>query len=580
MERRLLLVFALTFMVLLLMQPILSRFAPKTEPQKAPKTPAAQQAPAGENAPAPAPPSATKAASAKPPAITHATKQAESEAQTVIENGLYRITFTNQGAKVTSWVLKKYSDDHGNPLELVHKTAASQYGYPLSLWTYDEGLRNQLNSALYVVSGGNASSSQAAGATLSAPAEVVFEYADQDIEVRKRFRFDHSYAVQVETHVTRGGQTVPALPAWPAGFGDQTAPPSYAAMQVGYEYGGKIERLSAKKVSGGNTLRTPYAWGGVYDQYFAAVFLPQRPEEGTLITLRNPIEIPKNRKHPDAEKVKVEVLGTAAGSMNGPTTGRLFVGPKALEVVESVKTASGGDLRGLVNFGFFGIISRPLFLWLRWTNSWVHNWGWSIIVLTIIINVALLPLRFASMKSALKMQRVQPQITAIKEKYNKFPMRDPRRREMNVEVQALFKREGVNPAGGCLPMIIQLPFLFAFYTMLGVAIELRHANWLWLSDLSAPDPYYIVPAGIVISTFLVQKMTPSPGMDPTQQRMMLFFMPIMLGFISWSLSSGLGLYWVVGNMMAMLMQWWMNRTHLGQEMKAVAAKRARRKGTT
>ena len=158
------------------------------------------------------------------------------------------------------------------------------------------------------------------------------------------------------------------------------------------------------------------------------------------------------------------------------------------------------DLRALVNFGFFGVIARPLFLWLKWTyEKVIHNWGWAIVLQTLIINLALLPLRIASMKSALKMQKVAPQIKAIQEKYKKYSMRDPRKQEMNQEVSALYKAEGVNPVGGCLPMLIQMPFLFAYYSMLGAAIELRQAPWLWIHDLSSRDPYFVLPIALVVS---------------------------------------------------------------------------------
>ena len=204
------------------------------------------------------------------------------------------------------------------------------------------------------------------------------------------------------------------------------------------------------------------------------------------------------------------------------------------------------------------------------------NWGVSIIILTVIINVALLPLRITSMKSALKMQKLQPQMKAIQERYKKYPLRDPKRADMNAEISALYKEHGANPAGGCLPLIIQMPFLFAFYSMLGVALELRQAPFLWLHDLSSPDKILVLPVLIVISTLFVQKMTPNAGMDPKQQQMMTIMMPLMLGFFSYSLASGLGLYWVIGNIIAIVQQYVMNRTGLGKEMRAEAEKRARK----
>ena len=170
----------------------------------------------------------------------------------------------------------------------------------------------------------------------------------------------------------------------------------------------------------------------------------------------------------------------------------------------------------------------------------VANWGWAILLQTLVINLALLPLRLSQMKSMLKMQRVAPQIKSIQEKYKKYSLRDPRKAEMNQEISALYKKEGVNPAGGCLPLLIQMPFLFAYYRMLNVAMDLRHAPWLWIHDLSAPDPLHILPIAIIVTMLVMQRMTPQAGMDPAQQKMMNIMMPGMLGIMSWNLPAGLG----------------------------------------
>ncbi|MGH9539374.1 MAG: membrane protein insertase YidC [Terriglobales bacterium] len=567
MERRLLLVFALTFLVIILFQPLLKKYLPQ------PATPPAQtQAPAAQPA-QPAQPVPPQQAQASPPVATASSKQAASETQTVIENDLYRVTFSNRGAEVKSWILKKYDDDRGKPLDLVSK-AAEKFGYPLSLWTYDETQRNKLNSALYVASqSGN----------LSAPATVTFEYADQDVAVRKTFSFDHSYVIHTEVSVVAKGSQVTAFPMWPAGFGDQQSPASYAASRIEHQYNDKTERLDIKKISGGATVPGPFNWAGVVDQYFAAVFLPDDPQSAAAVSLRNPVDIPKDWRNPNPqETIKADVLGVAVGNLRGATEDRLYVGPKSLGVLESISvpTVIGApqDLRSLVNFGFFGVIARPLFLWLKWTyEKVIHNWGWAIAIQTLIINLALLPLRISSMKSALKMQKVAPQIKAIQEKYKKYSMRDPRKQEMNQEVSALYKAEGVNPVGGCLPMVIQMPFLFAYYSMLGAALDLRHASWLWIHDLSSPDPWHLLPIGIIITMLLTQRMTPQPGMDPSQQKMMTFMMPLMLGVISWNLAAGLCLYWSEGNLIAIAQQAVMNRTSLGREMREIALKRARKK---
>ena len=562
MERRLLLVFALTFLVIILFQPLMKKYLPQST------------APAPE-APAPAQPS-TQAATSLAPQVslpaTGASQQASAEAETVVENDLYRVTFTNRGGLVKSWILKTYFDEHGNPLELVSK-AAESYGYPMSLWTYDEAQRNKINSALYVASDSG---------KLNAPALVTFEYSDADVSVRKTLSFDHTYLVHLETSVVSKGSQVTAFPMWPAGFGDQSSPSSYAASRIEHQYNDKTERLDIKKISGGATLPGPFNWAGVVDQYFAAVFLPDDIQNAALVTLRHQVDVPRDARNPKpGETIKADVLGVGVGNLRGASVERLYVGPKSLGVLESVPvpTLAGAppDLRGLINFGFFGVIARPLFLWLKWTYGWIHNWGWAIVIQTLVINLALLPLRISSMKSALKMQKVAPQIKAIQEKYKKYSMRDPRKQEMNQEVSALYKAEGVNPVGGCLPMIIQMPFLFAYYSMLGAALDLRQAPWLWIRDLSSPDPWHLLPIGIIITMLLTQRMTPQPGMDPSQQKMMTLMMPLMLGVISWNLAAGLCLYWSEGNLIALAQQSVMNRTSLGREMREIALKRARKK---
>ena len=570
MEKRLLLVFALTFVVVLLFQPILKKYFP--QPASTPQTQQAPTATGTSQTPSNSPGTSSTPA---PPvaAIPQGAKQAASESETVIENDLYKIRFTNKGGQVTSWILKKYTDDKGGPLELVNTAAAPRYGYPLSLWTYDETLRNKLNSVLFV------SSKQGA---LSAPAEITFEYSDGDIAATKTFKFDHTYVVSVETSVTSKGANVSAIPMWPSGFGDEVSVASYASAWVEYQYNNSVERLPIKKISGGNTISSPMHWAGIGDQYFGAVFIPQQPQDASLVTLRYGLEVPRDPQQPDKEKTKVEVLGAAVGNLRGPTVERMYVGPKSLPVLESVNipglTGSEPDLRALVDFGWLGVIARPLFLWLKWTyNHIVPNWGWAILIQTVIINLALLPLRISQMKSMLKMQKIQPQVKSIQEKYKKYSLRDPRKAPMNEEIQALYKKEGVNPVGGCLPMVIQMPFLFAYYRMLGVAIDLRHAPWLWIRDLSAPDPWHLLPIAVILTMLVMQRTTPQAGMDPAQQKMMNVMMPVMLGVISWNLAAGLCLYWSVGNLIGFVQQTIMNRTTLGREMREMMEKRARKK---
>ncbi len=611
-----LLVFALTFLVILLFQPIFKKYGPQppAKPESSQAAPVQNQAQVPSQTPTQSPTHASKAPGRKGAAAAETGQapslQATSESETVIENDVYRIVFTNRGGRVKSWVLKQYTDDKGGQLELVNGVAAEKYGYPLTLWTYDETLRNKVNSALYVAttssqfpvlssqgpdSSSSRTSSSAGGGpfdfaqgrlagTPVAPSEIKFVYADGDVSVEKSYTFDRSgYVVGVRTSVEVKGAQVTAFPMWPAGFGADMTGPQYALGQIVYQYDDKVERLAIKKISGGGTLPGPFHWAGVSGQYFAAVFVPQDPKNAAMVTLHNALEIPHNAGDANSKQMdKVDVLGAAVGSLKGASDVRLYVGPKALSDLEAVAvpgiTGAEPDLRAIVDFGWLGIIARPLFLWLKWMYAHiVPNWGWAILLQTLIINLALMPLRISQMKSMLKMQRVAPQIKSIQEKYKKYSLRDPRKAEMNQEVSALYKKEGVNPAGGCLPLVIQMPFFFSYYRMLNVAMDLRHAPWVWIHDLSAPDPLHILSIAIIVTMIAVQRMTPQAGMDPAQQKMMNIMMPGMLGIMSWNLPSGLGLYWSAGQLIGIVQQAVMNRTSLGREMREMMEKRARKK---
>jgi YidC/Oxa1 family membrane protein insertase len=557
-DKNVMIVFAVTMILLVLAQQFF------VKPQQASKQ--QQQA---KSATAPVNPAPAVAASTAAPAPAAAVK-AESEQTTVVENDLYRITFTNRGGLVKSWVLKKYSDDAGHPLELVNATAAQQYGFPLSLWSWDEQLRERLNGSLYAMSASGGSS----------PTDLTFEYADGDLVVKKQFHFDNSYVIGVKTSVSRGGNYVTALPAWPAGFGDATGLPSYAEQRIDYIATGEdVKRLkldrSGKSISGGRMLSGNYQWVGASDAYFGAVFLPEQPQSASFAELRNPIQVPKDTAHPEGEKTKTEVLGLAVGAMAAPTSLHLFAGPKAVDVLQSVRSANGVSVLPMLDYGFFGFIGRPLFAWVRWTQQHITpNWGWTIILVTVLINIALLPLRISQIKSSMKMQKIAPQMQQIQEKYKKYKLDDPRRSEMQQEMSALYKEHNVNPIGGCLPLIIQMPFLFAFYTMLRNAIELRHAGWFYLSDLSAPDHWHIIPIATIVMMMIMQRMMPATGMSKEQQQMMNMMTPLMFAMFTWSVASGLGLYIITGTVVQIIQQSIMNQTEMGREMRAIAEKRA------
>jgi YidC/Oxa1 family membrane protein insertase len=513
------------------------------------------------------------------------------ETETTVENDFYKIVLTNRGAQVKHWILKKYTDTAGKPLDMVQPQAAALFGLPLSLFTYDSNLDEELNKkALYQLTASGAQPS--ATGMVHAPDTLTYHYAASGLDVVKTFAFDSSYVVTVEAQVKRNGAPVRALVEWPAGLGDmeEFLPSSLTRSQVftpsyfAWSLDGKQDSQAAAKVSGKNTLTEPYAYAAITDLYFASVFLPDAPERATVVTLHNTIDLPTDLNDPNSPKKPAHVLGLAMGDTSGYTRLRLFAGPKAMDVVTSIHAIgadgkpTGQSLEPLIQFGWLTIIAKPLYLALRYLyEHGVPNWGWAIIVITVIFNLLMLPTRLSMMKSSLKMMRIQPKVEALKQRYAHLKINDPKKAEMNTEMMALYKTEGVNMYGSCLPLIIQMPLFFAYYRVLANVIELRQAHWYWLTDLSSPDPKYILPIIIIISMFLVQFLTPSPGMDPKQRKMMAIMMPAIFGFSMLHFASGLALYWCTGNLINLAIQLGINESRMGKEMHAIAAKRAAKK---
>ncbi len=565
-------------------------FFAKPKPEERPSQPAQSQ---GVASPAPASSAAAPADQKhQTQAAAHAvaatpTISASQESEFTVENEVYKIVLTNRGARIKHWFLKKSFDSSGKPLDLVQPEAAARFGLPLSLFTYEPALTSQLNDALYqaTVTGAQPSST----GLVVAPATISYHYAADGLDVVKTVQFNSTYVVNVETEVKRNGEPVRALVEWPAGLGDmeefaqssmihsQTPTPSSFAWSID----GKESSQSAAKVSGNSTLDEPYQYAAVMDIYFAAAFLPSDPDHTTVVTLHNAIDLPSNQSDPNSKKTPHDVLGIAVGDTSGDTKLRLFAGPKSTAVLSSIHTTGadgkpdGPSLASLIEFGWMAFIAKPLYLLLRWmVLHGINSWGWAIIISTVVFNVALLPTRITAMKSSLKTMRIQPKVDAIKNRYKSLKMNDPKRQEMNTEMMALYKAENVNMYGSCLPMLVPLILLWPYFRVLQYAFELRQAHWMWLPDLSQPDPTYVLPVLIIITMFFTQYITPSPGMDPTQRRMMAFIMPIFFGFMLLHYASGLALYWCTGNIIMLVMQIGINRSHWGKEMHEIAARRA------
>lgn len=535
-ETRLLLAFALMGLVLFATPYFFKTFAP---PPAVKKAPAVQQQKAAEAAPAqPAVPAETSQTAE--PAIPAGRVTGQSEESLVIETELYKVVFSNRGAVVRQWTLKKYTDDGGKPLELVNAAAASTVGHPFALVFEQKKPATDLNTALF------AARPDADGLG------VTYEYSDGSVTARKIFRFRKSqFITQVSTEVREKGALVPYVIAWRGGFGDPSSGPS-AQRTVHFDLTDtKLVAHSVKDAKNGPvSAEGNYSFAGIEDTYFTATFLPETPGPMKLVTFSDTVATAADPK----EQPRVGA-GVASAVRNDF---EVFVGPKDIDILTKINP----QLTRLVDFGWFSFLARPLFLVLHFVNDkWLHNYGWSIIVVTILINFLLFPLKLSNLKSMKKMQALQPQIAAINEKYKGISMRDPRAQQKNEETMALYKKHGANPMGGCLPMAIQFPFLIAFYKVLAVSFELRHASWLWVTDLSQPEhiPIRILPIAMIATQFFLQKMTPTTTADPNQQRMMLL-MPLVMGFIFYGLQSGLVLYYFTSNLVGIAQQVFFNKT--------------------
>ncbi len=502
-------------------------------------------------------------------------KAAAQERAIVVENGLYRVEISNRGGVVKSWQLKKYMDD-AKPqrvLDVVHPQAAEQVGgWPFAVQLDDPQLESEANSALYVAGIPHPGAAQVdiqgyvaavPDGPLEAPAQLQLTWSDGHLEVTKTFQFDHSYVVRVETFVKFNGTPIKSGLAWLGGFGDLTVqnPVPVDTVNVFYNEGGKLTDLPYKKLEG------PEKWGpgvwmggkdyaGIEDRYFAAAFLPANGiASGSIETRYWKVSRTVQVEGRDTQEPVSEM---AASTSSEPLALRVYVGPKDYDDLKATKP----QLQALVNFGFLEFIAEPLFHGMKWLHKYIPNWGWTIVVLTLIINMLLFPLRISSYKTTLKMQRVAPEIKAIQERYKKYKMNDPKKQEMNKEVMAIYSREGINPVGGCFQMFLQMPIWFGLNSALRGAIELRHADWLWISDLASKDPYYVLPVVVGVSMYLVSKMTPMTAGDPQQQQMMKI-MPIMFAgsFIIFPFSSGLALYILTSSLVGIVQQWYLNRTH-------------------
>ena len=511
-----------------------------------PEQPKPAPAATGQAQPTATPEAATEASPTPWVTLTRAPAAAISAAAPetfIVDTKVYHVVLSNLGGVVRSWVLKKYKDSLGEPLELVNTAGTAKTGYPFSLAFPKAKPAFDVNAVLY-----------RAKATPDGLG-VDYDYSDGNVVVHKTFRFEPAaYLSEVSSEVTLAGKGVEHLLAWRGGIGD-AAVHAHVDQELTAFYdvaAGKLITKPAKAAKDGpSTDYGTYSFAGIEDHYFTAVFLPRAESKFAILTVAD--SVPDQVDKSEQAHVGAEIGGQARNDFT------VFAGPKDLDLMKKVDPR----LDQLVDFGrWFGWLAKPLFLGVNWINDHMtRNFGWAIVVITIVINMVLLPLRLSSMKSMKKMQVLKPQVDVINAKYKNVGLRDPKKAEQNQEVMELYKKHGVNPMGGCLPMVLQMPIFIAFYSVLQVAIEMRGANWLWVTDLSQPEhlAIRILPVAMIIAQFVMQKMTPNPSADPNQAKMMLF-MPLIFGFMFYSVSSGLVLYWLTSNLVGIVQQYFINKS--------------------
>ena len=543
MERRFFVAILLSFVVLYGYQAF---FVPPTKsPQPArPSSPAAVPQP-------PAVESSSTTAKPLPPAIDAAPVEGEQrEREIVVETPNVQAVLTNRGGRVLHWRLKGFQDQSGNFVDLVPTDVPADQPRPFSLIVDDPALSQRLNSALYEVSGdtnGHVDATKEVG-------QVVFEFQDgKGLRVRKEFSFaPTNYIVTFSATAVDGDRALQPAVAWGPALGDAGALAAGGSFFTGnytqppeaiYHRDGDVERVRADQLGEQGAPEGQFRFAGVDDHYFivAAIDPGQARLQYQAVTLPGPGE------------AKRQLLAHTIRPAQPIQRVRFFVGPKQFDVLQTVDP----EFTKAINFGMFRVLSVPLLNALKWVHSYIGNWGWSIIVLTILINLAIAPLRHKSVVSMRKMQALQPQLKAIQDHYAGLKVTDPARQKMNTEIMNLYREKGVNPASGCVPMLLTLPILFAFYSLLSQAIELRGAEFgLWIKDLSEHDPYYVTPVLMALTMFWQQRITPSTA-DPAQQKIMMM-MPLMFGVMFLWVPSGLVLYWFVGNLWAIGQQYFTN----------------------
>lgn len=546
MEKRLLLAIVLSFLVLFLYQALFVKKEPPQEPisltavemEKKPEQEVIQKD--------------TLTPSELPEEKDFQPISDQAEEQIIIDTSLFQAVWSNKGAILKSWKLKKHKDENKEDLELISIHSAEMNKYPFLLSTEDPSFDNIINNSLYK------SSRYKLELKEGQRGEIRFDYADEKgTRVEKIFTFEGGkYEFDIQINVWKNGQRVEPRLAWGPGFGNPS--PEAQKQRFGSGSGiavysaGKVFRHQERKYNPEKNFYNFVNWVAYEDNYFAVLFLTS-PQKTSAAFLKE-----------EKDQASFYFL-----SLNYPQ--KALIGPKDIDVLSEF----GYDTKKLIKFGLFGFIAEILLRAIKSIHNVIPNWGLCIIILTFITKILFFPLTYSSTRSMSKMQDLQPKIKALKAKYKKAKQDIGQRRKMNEEVMKLYKEHGVNPAGGCLPMLIQLPIFWGFFRLLMISIEFRHSPFmLWIIDLSVKDPYYVTPILMGITQFINQKMTPTSA-DPTQQRMMLI-MPVVMTIFFMNFQSGLVLYWLTSNILQIGQQYIFNRIKRKKKREAHGKKRRKK----
>ena len=503
-------------------------------PQPPKKVESTQQAPAKEQAvPAPAP--------AQPPSgsLSAAPVLPGAEKDITVETELFTAVFSTHGASLKKLVLKNYKDSAGaagKPEALVNETAPENFTLRTSARGFDLA-----PAPLFSVVQGDFKIGK------GEKRDIEFNYSSSQGLVFKKTvtLYGDSYSMDLKEQLanTGTGKQSGALlislsnridPAEADSSLGSYGPVAFAEQKLFNE---KVKDLA----KGPKNFDRNLSWAGFEDKYFLAAVLGHDNSVGGAQFLKTP-----------SNRVESVITSPPLALNPGDTTTlsyKVYLGPKDLDILK----AQGNNLEEVIDFGWFSAIAKPLLYAIKYFYKYTGNYGIAIIIITVILKILFFPLTHKSYKSMKEMQKIQPKMTELREKFKND------RDAMNRAVMELYKTHKVNPLGGCLPMLVQIPVFFALYKALMFSIELRHAPFmLWITDLSAKDPYYVTPVIMGVTMFIQQKMTPT-NMDPMQAKMMLA-LPVVFTFMFLNFPSGLVLYWLVNNILTIAQQAYINKS--------------------